>query len=460
MAPLLSFSLVVLSSGSNCGPPTYNCSRTDLAPAPTPAPPNAGNLTGAGTCFNDPDFGSRVCRITDAAFSSQTNVIGMGGSGDTNPFNLDSTKIALGNTGGNQIMVNFNPTTMAVSKMYGGWSISDNVTWSHNNKDVFYGIKQTGGAYLRYDTSGPSIPTPTIAADFKVAGCLGTGFTVTWTTAGGVSNDETIFSAGFSNNGGQGGVGALYVATITPNGCQVLDTSTGVITSSGNLPSGIVPNWATLTDANGFTIHNVKMAKNGSFVSITPTLSSCSNCANSIFFWQIGTTNVAKSTVNQGGHFTEGYNHWINNNVNGNFKNRLFTSPNSPTTVIPSTLVPTGIVPVFDTHAGWNNVDTSDSYPFCWTSYTTNVPVPNVAWYNEVLCTSPASGTTWRFAHTFTTARSHRFNDKVAIGAISQDGRFYAWSSDWMGTLGSESGASTCTVGVDCRGDVFVVELQ
>src|SRR5437660_270901 len=63
-----SFSLVVLSSGSNCGPPTYNCSRTDLAPAPTPAPPNVGNLTGVGTCFNDPDFGSRVCRITDAAF--------------------------------------------------------------------------------------------------------------------------------------------------------------------------------------------------------------------------------------------------------------------------------------------------------------------------------------------------------------------------------------------------------
>ena len=32
--------------------------------------------------------------------------------------------------------------------------------------------------------------------------------------------------------------------------------------------------------------------------------------------------------------------------------------------------------------------------------------------------------------------------------------------SDWMGNLGSESGAATCTIGTDCRGDVFVVELK
>jgi hypothetical protein len=29
-----------------------------------------------------------------------------------------------------------------------------------------------------------------------------------------------------------------------------------------------------------------------------------------------------------------------------------------------------------------------------------------------------------------------------------------------MGTLGSQSGASSCTIGQDCRGDVFVVQLN
>ena len=280
---------------------------------------------------------------------------------------------------------------------------------------------------------------------------------MTWNTAGGVSDDETIFSSGFSNNGGQGGVGALYAAAITPNGCQVLNTSTGVITSTGSLPSGTVSGWVGMTDANGFTIHNARMAKNGSYMVVVPTVSSCSACGSDNFFWQIGTTNVVRNTTSSGGHFTEGNNHWINAVFGGNFKIRLFSSLSTASTVVPTP--PSGIVQVFDNHFGWEP-GPNDTNPFCGTSYTTNVPVPNAPWYNEVMCVDPGSGTTYRFAHTFTTAKSHRFNDLQAIGAVSQDGRFYMWSSDWMGTLGSESGASTCTVGVDCRGDVFVVELQ
>ena len=83
-----------------------------------------------------------------------------------------------------------------------------------------------------------------------------------------------------------------------------------------------------------------------------------------------------------------------------------------------------------------------------------------VPWYNEILGISPLDGTVWRFAHTYITTTSHRFSAKYAIGAVSQDGRFFAFSSDWMGTLGSESGSAGCTVSKDCRGDVFVVELK
>ena len=128
--------------------------------------------------------------------------------------------------------------------------------------------------------------------------------------------------------------------------------------------------------------------------------------------------------------------------------------------MIPVPSIPSGLVPVYDLHIGWNNVDANDTYPFCYSQYTVNNPVPNVAWYKEIMCASPVDGTVWRFAHTFDTNKSHRFNDLDAIGTVSQDGRFFMWSSDWMGTLGSESGGSTCTVGVNCRGDVFVVELK
>jgi hypothetical protein len=37
---------------------------------------------------------------------------------------------------------------------------------------------------------------------------------------------------------------------------------------------------------------------------------------------------------------------------------------------------------------------------------------------------------------------------------------FFAASSDMMGTLGSNSGASNCTPGKDRRGDVFVISLH
>ena len=79
---------------------------------------------------------------------------------------------------------------------------------------------------------------------------------------------------------------------------------------------------------------------------------------------------------------------------------------------------------------------------------------------SEILAVSPGSGTVTRLAHTFGTGQSQRFTTKYAIGSVSQDGKFFLLSSDWMGTLGSESGAPTCTIGTDCRGDVFVVELK
>jgi hypothetical protein len=150
---------------------------------------------------------------------------------------------------------------------------------------------------------------------------------------------------------------------------------------------------------------------------------------------------------------------------------RLFTAPGSPTSIIPNpsgfpTCTGGGVCPSapFDFHAGWSNVDANDTYPFFLTSVLNVTPFLS-AWYREVLAVSPITGTVYRFAHTFNTGQSLRFSTQQAIGAISQDGRFYLWSSDWMGTLGSESGTSTCTLGgtkdgTGCRGDVFVVEAR
>jgi hypothetical protein len=113
-----------------------------------------------------------------------------------------------------------------------------------------------------------------------------------------------------------------------------------------------------------------------------------------------------------------------------------------------------------DQHQSWNNVQPGDSLPFLSSTATTTSPFAT-PWANEVIgIAADGSGKTWRFAHTFISTRSLDFTTQWGIGTVSQDGKFFLFSSDWMGTLGSESGAASCTLGSDCRGDVFVVELK
>jgi hypothetical protein len=149
------------------------------------------------------------------------------------------------------------------------------------------------------------------------------------------------------------------------------------------------------------------------------------------------------------------------NNDNSPLSNqvvRTFGAANLPSAL--TSVFPSGITIPFDQHQSWNNVDPADSVPFLASTWSSTSPFP-APWYNEIIgVAADGSGKTWRFAHSFISARSQRFSAFYAIGSVSQDGRFFAFSSDWMGKLGSESGTSTCTVGVDCRADVFVVELR
>jgi hypothetical protein len=451
-----------------CGPPLYLCSRTDKLSAPIPTAPNMGNLVGAGMCVNDPDFASKVCRITDSTTNPSTMVSGYGGDGDRNEFNTDSTKLFVESVNGPVYPMNFDPATMAATRMYGGWGLSiSSPAWSHTNKDVFYGVAvgPNTAKYLKYDTSGGSIPTPTVAADFTGANCFN-GTTPAFVFSAGVSNDDQIFVLGFSDSGGQGGDGAKYVAAYkVGSGCRMLNTVTGVISGDWG-PTGAVPNWTAMTDSDGILLHSLAMSKDGAWISIVAHVPSCPTCGtNGNYFWQMATTNVVQPSGNLGGHITEGFTHWINGaGTIGQFQSRLYSDPGVRTGIIPTQNFPPLTYP-YDLHVGWNNVDTNDTYPFCGTEYQPqSLTVPNVAWYKEIFCVSPIDGTVWRFAHTFDTSLSLRFSDTDAIGTVSQDGRFYMWSSDWMGTLGSENGVASCTVGgpvngAGCRGDVFIVNL-
>jgi hypothetical protein len=459
-------SLVVSSPLQACGPPAY-CSRTDVVVVPIPTkPPNTGNLSGANTVVVDPDFHNRIVRITDANtnsfsyFRNRTYTTAASGSADENIWNLDSTLFVVQDTGTWGYPFSFDPNTMQAARMYvssspqtGGFMLPSSGTWSRVNRNLLF--TNTGTAIEKYDFTDRNTPPNAQAVyDFTSSpNCLPPGFAVTWRTRGGVSGDDTVFGMAYSNKSGQN-TGVYAVAYKVGSGCTVLNTQTGQVWGDWGAKG-------TIKQSERWTIHNAKISKDGNWLVVVVGNCLTSNCQGP-FFWQIGTTNVI-SCADSGrcdGHWTEGYTHWVNNN-NSPISNQMIRSFADKNSAISLTHdFPSAFSGYFDQHQSWNNADPADSVPFLSSTW---IPAgfTIAPWYDEIIAVAAnGSGTTWRFAHSFITGRSQNFSTMYAIGSVSQDGKFFVFSSDWMGTLGSESGSKTCSIGTDCRGDVFVVELR
>lgn len=459
---------LVSTSGKTCGPPAYDCSRTDLSIVQVPqAPPSMGNLSGANTIVTDPDFGNRIVRITDAntnpeaPFKNRTYETAASGSADENLWNVDSTLFIVQDSGSNSYPFSFNPSTLQAARMYvssfpatNGFRLSDSGIWSRVNPNVLYTF--AGTAINKYDfTDRTSPPSPQLVYDFTSSrNCLPAGFTKTWSANGGVSSDDSVIGMGYSNNGNQG-TGVSVVAYKAGSGCSTLNTQTGQVGGDWGAKG-------TINIADRWSIHNVKMSKDGNWMVIVSTKCLSSTCVQGPYFWQIGTTNVisCQDGGRCGGHWTEGSTHWVNND-DSPLSNQVIRTFSEPTSVTSLThIFPPGITDNFDQHQSWNNVDAADTLPFVSSTWSPvhSFPAP---WYDEIIAVAAdGSGKTWRFAHSFITGNSQSFSTMFGIGSVSQDGKFFVFSSDWMGELGSNSGASTCTVGTNCRGDVFVVELR
>ncbi len=459
---------LTLPASASCGPPTYPCSRTDLRKAPLPdVIPSVGNLSGVNTTVTDPDFQNPIVRVTDAYLNPHSRNItfysSAGGSSNANTWNKDSSLLFVQDTNGTGYPMTFDSSQMQVARMYvanfpktGGMTVSSNhFSWSRVNPNYLYVLG--GTRIFRYDFSNRNVPpSPQLIYDFAASPhCLPAGFKPAWENFGGVSANDGAFAFGLSSQGLQG-TGNYAVVYTVGQGCTVLNTLTGDITSDWG-QSG------TMSTTDRFTLHDAYLTLDSGWAILGPTHCLSGKCANGPYFWEVGTTNVTACGAGQqqlcSGHWTLGYSHWANNDGDpfGQFHLRPFSNLNAFTPLI--NVLPLGFAPPIDQHPSWNNADPGDSTPFFSSSWTRNSPF-TTAWQNEIIAISVGTGTVSRFAHTFITTRSHRFIDKEAIGQISQDGRFFIFNSDWMGTLGSESGSSACTVGTDCRGDVFVVAAR
>jgi len=106
-------------------------------------------------------------------------------------------------------------------------------------------------------------------------------------------------------------------------------------------------------------------------------------------------------------------------------------------------------------HFSWVNVDPADSLPVCASTYRYEAYGQiDRTWDGEIICieTDGLSSTIWRFAHNRASAELEYFLTQP-LGNVSQDGRFFMFTSDWDQQLGTLSNGSP-------RPDAWLVELR
>jgi hypothetical protein len=205
-----------------------------------------------------------------------------------------------------------------------------------------------------------------------------------------------------------------------------------------------------------FYVHSIFVNLTGAYALITngSCVSGNTSCLNTSgatpYIWQIATTSVGKISGLMGGEFAFGWNDYVNrdDDPGGQYAVRPFTALGSPHSVINT--LPHGIVDGLAAYPSWVNDNSTDSLPFFDSldyplHYNTGFPS---AWTDEIIGVFP-SGNTLRFAHNFISKSNAQFSTNLGIGSISQSGKFFMQSSDWVGTLGSTSGSSSCLWGYD-----------
>jgi len=222
-----------------------------------------------------------------------------------------------------------------------------------------------------------------------------------------------------------------------------------------------------------FTVHEVYMSLNGQYLRIEIAKCLSGGCTRGSgshpYIWEIGTANVTRcyttlGTANCTGHMVEGYAHLYNWTAWPTTGKRSFVDPLSYSVINASP----DLLPMSDAHYANNAADVDDTHPI-WLTNVQNVHTKfggagcNTSGNIYEGCTFPGplygeifgitqNGGYIRAAHSYNSGSSVDFNCSNTIGTVSQTGRFFVWTSDWLTTLGKDdTGHYRC--------DVFIVNL-
>lgn len=472
---------------TNCAPPAYGCARTDLIKTNNLNPPPLMS-TGKNTIRTPSDFKLPIVRTTDATtYQKKTLTVTVSGSAGDNIFSTDDSYFMVVDEGSWKYPVAFDPSTMKVLNP-GPWIPGTNqVRWggsssfSRTTRNVVYalpgsntqikGVTTNSTSLVKITLSGTASITATGTKMYDFANCPGMpspysiGYPI-WHSTLTVSFGDKRFAEGFSNQkGGQNTGTDVTVYDAPSRQCYRYDTKNARFCSS----NGCFP--MSLPDK--YTIHEVYMSLDGNHVRISMNKCLSGGCtsgnASHPYIWTVGTTDVTRCynsshTANCGGHMVEGYSHLYNSIYWPETGKRSFSDPLSYSLVNTTP----DLNPITDQHYSNNAADTNDTHPY-WVTNLQNIHNKfggagcNTTGNVYLGCTFPGPlygeifgitqrGGYIRAAHTYNSGSSANFNCQSNIGAVSQTGRFYAWTSDWLTTIGKDNhNVNRC--------DVFIVNL-
>jgi hypothetical protein len=389
----------------------------------------------------DPSFSSRILRVTD----DRSNPRQHGGplftpsSAEQNSWNKAATKFYVLTPGGQKVLYDFDPASMKMRQAE-VLNIPGEPEFSYTRPDILYGLSRTG--FEEYDTSKKRVTEIDDASKCLRLEASDTAHSVS------VSADDNRLMTVLGPQQDKNYIVYVYDRAL---GCRWYNTQTGEIGGKWG-SKGVV----ALPDR--FTLHNARISKSGKSVYM---VRGGSGPGRSWVVWNVDTTNLQVCSRACPGHHVMGYSHILGGSGLTHpldlWLRPLDHLESYSPLVTDLQRLP---LPWYDSHFSWNNVDPNDSAPACFSTYRSGNPdTPGAPlwvtgpWENEIACveTDGKQSRVWRFAHTYSTAKNGFWSSPR--GNVSQDGRFFMFTSDWEDQLGKASDGKY-------RTDVFVVELR
>jgi hypothetical protein len=422
--------------------------RTDLDIVQLPPTPSFGGFKGAGIINTDPDFMTKIARITDGLTYGGLSLY----TGDTPNrclWNTDDTMLIVKHAGNASLLFQFDPATMAALLL--PYKYPGRVSFSSQSPTSLFVLLGTQIWQVEFNLLNGQYKYQGESRLCDFADILPAGFDPEWVGNFSHSADDSTFCVSFSE--GTQDTGFLCCVFRQRVGLKMLNTTTGEITGWGIDGKSKSQPWSAKT-----LIHDSLMTPNPQYVAVAIA------GVPSPSIWNLSTLDVPAGIVD--GHTAKGYQHYYAGGVGGGqFAEVPYANPKTKRLIVPEADLPANQTPPqkykAGQHAEFGVVSLFDSSIF-WTS-TYDFPDPFTScWQGEIdgyVAAGSQSGQVFRACHHFSSGKSTEFSVQYAIANPSQTGNFVAFCSDMMGTLGSNTGGKTGILGKDARGDVFVVNV-